>query len=56
MKRRTLSELAALVDPGRAKERVMIEWLHDEARKFYADPKNAQAFEAQNKEDMQHDT
>lgn len=38
---------------GHAKERVMLEWILDNAKAFYRDPKNIQAFETwkKNKED-----
>lgn len=43
---------------GRAKERVMLERLLDNAKAFYQNPKNQQAFEAwkKNKEELVYGT
>ena len=37
--------LDSLVDPEQAKEYVMFRWLINEAREFYANPENCEAYE-----------
>ena len=58
MKRKGQGELDAFTDPEVAKERVMLEWLLDQAKSFYSVPENLRAYEAwkKNKEDSQYAT